>query len=739
MRKKIFQLSLLAVVIAIGMISIISLFGKKYAIFWESKPTASMLCELIIFGLTSYCLNKYISHKGFLIAANLIEILFLAYIHEMLFPILVNAAYFVLIFCQGYLVLDFFQADRRFWKCFVSGISVVIILECLLSLVNIGSNRNFLLAVLAVGSVGVTDVFRNDRKKWKIVWENYDVSEHHRHALDLSIILTVFALLIGRCNLALDYDGLWYGLRPDYLLNAGNGIYEKIPAVSLPNTYPKGYEILLLPLAQMPSYSFMLAFNIFIGILILFAAWDIIKAVHKRGMINIVSLIATIPGVMSMCTTVKQDSITLLCQMIMIYYAVLLSRKFDTENLMIIFAAYFLSLNMKTTSLIFSSSILLIVLIFCIVNRTSLQWSKKGIGIIFLPICVTVLTALRTYLLCGYPYTSLLLRFFERGKFGLKAKGPYVLAEPTASMSLSKILSLDGITAALKKLFTAFCLPVKFEDVITDHLLLAWGTPLSFLLFVGIVSIWAKKRKLDKMQKLLLSMYFTVLTASVYSVASLYKNDGNYYMLFYVLSVLVFVSLSDPLVLAGIRKIAYPIAVINILIFSMTGWAGAAVFSEIRFINKGYYNHKAAFAEWMITNGKENIYHYFNCTDINKVLAFGNIAIVDRLPCLVESAEEIFAYGGSDYIASYQNFLTLLKETKTSEIYIDDSFNYSDNRIITYLIELVNDDMVHDIVQENENFILVVKNDSNSENISETEKNNFVEILIKKRSENTPV
>ena len=64
----------------------------------------------------------------------------------------------------------------------------------------------------------------------------YDVEFHRNHALNIAVIFTVLALLIGRCNLAIDYDGLWYGLRPDYLLNSGGGIYDRILAVSIPNT-----------------------------------------------------------------------------------------------------------------------------------------------------------------------------------------------------------------------------------------------------------------------------------------------------------------------------------------------------------------------------------------------------------------------------------------------------------------------------------------------------------------------
>ena len=57
-------------------------------------------------------------------------------------------------------------------------------------------------------------------------------------------------------NICADYDSLHYGLRSEYILNDGGGIYEDLGSVNVVYTYSKGLEILLLPISGLPSYSF---------------------------------------------------------------------------------------------------------------------------------------------------------------------------------------------------------------------------------------------------------------------------------------------------------------------------------------------------------------------------------------------------------------------------------------------------------------------------------------------------
>ena len=80
-------------------------------------------------------------------------------------------------------------------------------------------------------------------------------------ALCFAFIVTMFCIQAGRMNTALDFDSLWYGVRSRYVLDNGNGIYENMGTIGIVYTYSKGWEVMTLPLANLPSYSFLLAFN----------------------------------------------------------------------------------------------------------------------------------------------------------------------------------------------------------------------------------------------------------------------------------------------------------------------------------------------------------------------------------------------------------------------------------------------------------------------------------------------
>ena len=57
-------------------------------------------------------------------------------------------------------------------------------------------------------------------------------------------------------NICADYDSLHYGLRNEYVLDNGGGIYENLGMVNVVYTYSKGLETLLLPISGLPSYGF---------------------------------------------------------------------------------------------------------------------------------------------------------------------------------------------------------------------------------------------------------------------------------------------------------------------------------------------------------------------------------------------------------------------------------------------------------------------------------------------------
>ena len=688
---------------------------------WRDNPdTVTMFVEMIIiFGMT-YLACKRIRSEKVLFVFLLGEMLFFSYIHQMLAPVLVNALYFIWMLEMGLFLAHICRCEKTVEIGFSFGVICIILLECLLSLCGKGTNLIFASVIAVMGSLCL--VYNEAIVKKGLVTARKSVPVNWKDdAFAIAVIVVVFALLIGRCNNALDYDGYWYGLQGEYILNDGDGIFDRIMKISTPSVYPKGYELLTLPLLIFPSYAFRTTFNIFIGILIVVVTNKVVRRINSDSPLIVTAVAATIPGIMSMCTTMKQDSITLLFQLIMISFAIDLFNEWKLSNLFMFVAAFLISLNMKTTALVFSSAVCIVVFIKCFVDRKRITRDVNGVAMFVGAVTCTGFLSLRTYLLCGYPYTSLLNAVWKM--LGLKSFPPYIIAEPSASASLSTILTAQGMVNAVKKGVTAFVAPIQFEGVITTHFRLAWGTvlPLCILIYVVYCIICKKGRS---KHKFIFSIYVLVWLLSLYSIASLEKNDGNYYMLLYALSFVQLVNI-DPI--GDYAKASWgpevPIALIvmaNLFVFAMTGWAGAGRFSEIDWLNRGYYNHKYVFAQRKIAEGKYNIYSYFENKQNERVLALGTIENTNLLPGLVENAIEVYGYGGRENFETYESFVEYLRLTETTDIYIDETYDGYIVNFDQYLLDLLDDGYVCGYFEEGKNKVVKIDMSAKQE-ISEQE------------------
>lgn len=137
----------------------------------------------------------------------------------------------------------------------------------------------------------------------------------------LAFLLTMVCLQAGRLNIAVDYDSLWYGVRSRYILDNGHGIYENLGTIGIVYTYSKGFEVLTLPLSQLPSYSFVTSINLWLSLGVLLMGYKIGRFYMKREQaVFLAALLSGVPGIMNMAVTAKSDIITLLVQEIMLYY-----------------------------------------------------------------------------------------------------------------------------------------------------------------------------------------------------------------------------------------------------------------------------------------------------------------------------------------------------------------------------------------------------------------------------------
>ena len=504
-----------------------------------------------------------------------------------------------------------------------------------------------------------------------------------RRLLYTAVILTILLIQLCRINIGIDYDSIRYGLRSDVLLTGGEGIKGFFANTGLVNnvyTYPKGYELLTRPLYIGGTYGYILCVNIWVLIGIILISGEIVRSVadseQAEGLAAM--LIALIPGITNMSITAKSDLITLLCQLTFIYCVVRYIESKDMKGSEaftgIGVAALILSYSFKQTAFIFTSFLGLITLIYFAARKIRLSFNAAGIRALILAIIYTGVITLRTFLITGYPVTGIFSDVFER--MGFKLNYPF------RSMSLLNgedgLGFKDKLVQLAKRIFGVIICPAG-EDM--SHVFMCWGGLVCIIMLLLIIcfmhnsraharelrALWEIKGEGIKVSdEALCFLEYGWAGISLISLAALYfiyQVDGNYFMLFYALTVMSGVSIFTigagyelSSIVRGTRRIlsqSYGLAlvllsVVMIYFTAFTGWCGAVGFTEADFINRGYYAHSV-------------LYNYAPIwSNDSRVVAFAYEPDCYKLNGRVESWVDIDGSGGNVYLTDTK--LDIFKE-----------------------------------------------------------------------------
>lgn len=258
-----------------------------------------------------------------------------------------------------------------FYVDFLFGASFAIVVYCLLSAFGIGKIAWMRLIVYALGAVALGFDFSSISRLCIMGWQklswmldgrdkvsvhvietegvagsgtSQEIPRRVRRAWTLTAGWCVLMILIqvGRLNIALDIDTLWYGVRSQYIVAGGTGLYENPGLVGMVYVYSKGFEVLTLPLCDLASHSYLTFFNLWLAVLGIGAmVWNAglltpgqtrrvevrklqelkeKKALGSGVLPGIMAAVLTIsvPGIMNMALTAKADLITWLLQLIML-------------------------------------------------------------------------------------------------------------------------------------------------------------------------------------------------------------------------------------------------------------------------------------------------------------------------------------------------------------------------------------------------------------------------------------
>ena len=333
-------------------------FFADYIHFTESKRMyveIAILAVLIFGGLA--LLKRGRSRMYWLTAVVLV----FSWIHVVFLPMVVSAVYLISLLAIGRFMRKrvFFRGtvwERpyfSFYMDFLFGASFAIVVYCLLSALGVGKIAWMRLSVYVLGVAALGFDFSSISCQCIMGWQTLswmldgsggsrEIPRRVRRAWTLAAgwCVLMFLIQVGRLNIALDFDTLWYGVRSQYIVAGGTGLYENPGLVGMVYVYSKGFEVLTLPLCDLASHSYLTFFNLWLAVLGIGAmVWNAVlltgerkqetesreagiekKLTYRSVLPGIMAAVLSIsvPGIMNMALTAKADLITWLLQLIML-------------------------------------------------------------------------------------------------------------------------------------------------------------------------------------------------------------------------------------------------------------------------------------------------------------------------------------------------------------------------------------------------------------------------------------
>ena len=703
----------------------------------QSDASRLMIKELAIYFIIFYLVG--LVKKARLWISSALFLLF-TYTHFMLFPFIVCGIYFIQILLLGHFIND--KLFRKYNEEKISsyfeiilGMSGDIIVYAIMS--GIGVGKIWSLRYFVIVSIVPLFIyyFKYILNKFKIICDC--VNENYNYAM---IIIIFIMITIGRAPIAIDYDSTWYGVRGSLVLDNVKGIYENLYLSGCVYTYPKGFEIVALPMSSAKSYGYIYMFNIFCSVLVLGVSLSIAKELLKKKKAFIIAiLVASTPGIMNMATTAKPDMSTLVIQIICFYSGVLYVKNKNKYYWDISLYCFILSLAFKPTAIIYSTSVILPILFEHILSRKKIKKGTDCMKMQIFSVGTLFCVWLRTYILTGYPALSIWTGLFI--KLGFKVKYPYSVSDANRGSNFRGTdiwFTKDTMNNLVERLKNFYIAPVT-EDM--DHIIIVWGTVLITILTIATIIIFLVDIK--KYVNILKTESHTRLAFEIFviqfigAVAVLWigtKPDGNYFMLYYAITIIclgcfVINNISGVIGNAKFyfKSLGCIIIGYSLMVTCVTNWAWAQGFIPVSLKNGGYYNNREELRERFVENGVDSLYDKLCSSTRNRVMVFGDVDYWN-LNCIAEPYLDISYWGNCDILSSENSYCNYLEFTKCDYVFVQKGFVGAGSKEYGLLVSLFDNNMVKNVENENGHILLSISKDID-ENCDKILKQQFVELF----------
>ena len=560
----------------------------------------------------------------------------------------------------------------------------------------------------------------------------------------LAFALPFFILQMNRSNVALDYDSLRYGLRSAYVLfpegffsahGQINSVYsypKGLELLTYPLNYLPGYGFLL----SFSLWTYLVLALVF-GLLLFYFQEN-----RKKLYLGILCFFL-LSSVGNMSLTMKTDLFTLLLQLSALYFflkgkrlqscfllffsysfkptAVVFSTLLGIVFLLTMLLEFLGKRNTKTNTQVntdrntnTNASINAKTGINSNINTNYNRIQAKGekwtseLPFVLFSLVYTGMITLRTFLITGLPFSTTFTGIFKA--IGFHVNWPFNL---DAHVDYSGELSFsESAFSFFRRLFSFLFYPVG-EDM--EHVAIAWsGVLFPLILLFALWQCFSIGRKClpgknslpggnsllernsssgreaflcrgsgdaSPWEYLPLALSFLVIMVfSLLSFVMLWQIDGNYYILWESLALLLCFSGGNLQEKRGFILLLkafffFPFYLAAFLSTITTSWAGAVGFTPIDLANKGYYDHALVELENQGEKGSIPAFSEMAKNPRHHVLAFAETPECYRIPCNVQSITDVEGSGGSPGLYdSPLYFAWFLKWSDTDYVYLEQSF-----------------------------------------------------------------
>lgn len=610
-------------------------------------------------------------------------------------------------------------------KNFLIGFTMWSLVNLLLSLIGLGT-----INIIRVVTIVLFIISISKGIKKPFIWffiEKLKLSSKKEKDL-LSILGVLILALLSKSNRAIDYDSIWYGLRPEYVLVGDNSFFDNLGLVQFVHFYPKLFEFFTLPLSDLRDNSFIYTINIIFFVLSLFIIYLLIESFRKNSFYSLLGtlMIATIPAFANISATAKPDIFSIFFTLFGIYLLWIFIKTGDKKELVFGFASLLLTFGGKSTSFLYTPFIVIGFFVMIVYLSKKHYWQlnllgnfRKGCSSYWLllgSITVLLLTIYRTYKLTGYPVYPAGIGLWN--KLGFEPKYPITSEHNVDGLSIN--FSIQGL---LERWYKLLLDPKDFP-----HIIMLWtGNSVAFLLIIILLLILFNQFKINKFYTSSLFIFCSpvILIGIFFASFMLNGGDGNYFLI--------------PIILAFVCF--YTLLINNIKIDSIRIWVlrGLLLFLPIQILTSfvshsswswGTQEYSTNLKIYQIEsnenffeiNGLKEIAKYIeDIPSKTRAIGFGQEQILNRLPTRYENITGIASphLGNSNIISSEYNFRRYLEWSKVDFIILPkekiDGFEYVKN-----VISKFNDDPTVIKIEARDYILMDIRRDKKIGNTLDT-------------------